>query len=636
MGTEKVILKRLLRHGFFPRELPPVFRTKKYCDAISRNLNVLKSQVEFRSHAARFDGITYQGKHRMFGVVHPINYAMLASHLEENWGEIDKHLQSSKRSAFTISFPDKVDVGGRAFKSAKFSNKEKMGDEIASSFPMYLDLDINRFYGSIYTHSLPWAILGKEEAQKRHGNQTLDGHWSSDLDRLLRACNNNQTIGVPIGPDTSRIVSEIILTRIDIELDVHLSEFCGEGYFHNIDDYRFGSMSLQSCDVIAAIFEREIRKFELRTRDDKKKISDSLTNENHIWIKELNLIRSLQGVEFLDALFAIIASRRVENPNANILGFCLSRYSKRIANFSTRVHALSHLQRLLFSVPWAVNWVAPLFIGLKRGEALSEAQVRLAGFGVEESHRKHDIVSLLWYLYIFLNFNQNLSQPLSEKCLELDSPFIDIMLAHMAEKNLLEDRGVGNHLSERYAGRSLSSSSWIYIYETERRAWQSASRVSHIKKSNGKGGKKADAGAFFVFAEKAGVEFYDPSAFDLDSFSWRLTAKDFDPSDDQRVRTALGLDENDADSERKLPSVTRKPLVDERKNASAKRTVTVPAPKRRKADGTVSKMKSSKKNFNPFSRFSQGGGAYQEWEDLDESEMELDRPDPYDDEFFSY
>jgi len=451
------------------------------------------------------------------------------------------HLRKANRSAFPIRFPGDPHTPGRSFTPTSFLNRERMADAISSSFPFTLNLDINRFYGSIYTHSLPWAILGKEEGQSRYRDGTLEKHWSSETDKLLRACNNNQTIGIPIGPDTSRIASEIVLARIDIELDKSLKSNIGDEYYHNIDDYKFGSMSIQECDSIKATFEREIRKFELRSREDKEVISDSITNENHAWVKELNLISSLKGKDFLDSLFSIISAHRELSPNANILGYSLSRYSKRISSYSTRDHAISHLQRLLFSVPWAVTFVAPLLIGLKRNEGLSSAQMRLIQYGIKDGLRKHDVISVLWYLYLYLRFDQTLGAALCEHCIDLDCSLVDLMLAHMDQKNLLNASDASSILSKRHAARDLSSPSWLYLYETERRGWTPKEYQKKIKRSKT---NKVDPGSFFVFAEKNGVEFYDPSAFGLDVLPGRVSSKDFEPSETEKIRKAFELDDS--------------------------------------------------------------------------------------------
>ena len=240
MANKDVIFQRLLERGFYPRELPPTFRTIKYGSLLASKPDYLKPQKDFSGETVFLDGATFQGNHRTFGVINPINYALLSEFLARNWPDVEKVMAISQFSAFKVVFPDNTVVGGRAFQRSSFSGKLKKQAYLSSSYPSVVHLDINRFYGSIYSHSIPWAVLGKPEALKQHKAKTLDTHWSAELDRLVRACNRNQTIGIPIGPDTSRVVSELVLSRIDHELKKNGSGLRKRQVFHNIDDYEIG------------------------------------------------------------------------------------------------------------------------------------------------------------------------------------------------------------------------------------------------------------------------------------------------------------------------------------------------------------------------------------------------------------
>ena len=81
-------------------------------------------------------------------------------------------------------------------------------------------LDISKCFDSIYTHSIGWAILGKE-TQKQSldaSNQTFSG-W---FDKVMRQMNGGETNGIIIGPEFSRIFAEIILQAIDRDLERNL------------------------------------------------------------------------------------------------------------------------------------------------------------------------------------------------------------------------------------------------------------------------------------------------------------------------------------------------------------------------------------------------------------------------------
>ena len=82
-------------------------------------------------------------------------------------------------------------------------------------------LDISKCFDSIYTHSIGWAILGKE--RQKLSLQVSRGTFSDRFDKLMRQMNGGETNGIIIGPEFSRIFAEIILQAIDRELEYNLA-----------------------------------------------------------------------------------------------------------------------------------------------------------------------------------------------------------------------------------------------------------------------------------------------------------------------------------------------------------------------------------------------------------------------------
>lgn len=81
-----------------------------------------------------------------------------------------------------------------------------------------LQSDINQFYPTIYTHSVPWALHTKalSKAALKSGKKKSSVVLLGDqLDTLLQRLNDGQTHGIPIGPDTSLVVAEILLAAAD-------------------------------------------------------------------------------------------------------------------------------------------------------------------------------------------------------------------------------------------------------------------------------------------------------------------------------------------------------------------------------------------------------------------------------------
>jgi hypothetical protein len=74
-----------------------------------------------------------------------------------------------------------------------------------------LQTDFARFFSSIYTHSIPWAIHGKawSKANRRAAST------GNDLDAAIRNGQDGQTVGIPVSSDVAHVVSEIIASAID-------------------------------------------------------------------------------------------------------------------------------------------------------------------------------------------------------------------------------------------------------------------------------------------------------------------------------------------------------------------------------------------------------------------------------------
>ena len=112
----------------------------------------------------------------------------------------------------------------RFFESYKYHRSEKKYDAM-------VQIDVSKCFDSIYTHSLPWAVLGKDQTKfsLEESKRTFGGHFDS----LMQDLNHKETNGIVIGPEFSRVFAEIILQSVDIDLITQLSE--GANLTHKVD-----------------------------------------------------------------------------------------------------------------------------------------------------------------------------------------------------------------------------------------------------------------------------------------------------------------------------------------------------------------------------------------------------------------
>ncbi len=157
----------------------------------------------------------------------------------------------------------------------KFINSQEFF-EFEKKYKYLLKLDISHCFDSIYTHSISWATKDKKTAKKYTQAKT----FGNLFDTLIRGVNDNETLGIIIGPEFSRIFAEIIFQKIDKtvykrikkdrEIFFNKSQLAVVGGSHPeydirryVDDYFIFSTSKDFLYHIRGIILEETRLFKL-------------------------------------------------------------------------------------------------------------------------------------------------------------------------------------------------------------------------------------------------------------------------------------------------------------------------------------------------------------------------------------
>ena len=83
---------------------------------------------------------------------------------------------------------------------------------LEKKFNTLLTLDVSKCFDSIYTHGLAWAVKDKQFTKEYSKISTT---FANEFDVAIRHGNHNETNGIPIGPEASRIFAEILFQEID-------------------------------------------------------------------------------------------------------------------------------------------------------------------------------------------------------------------------------------------------------------------------------------------------------------------------------------------------------------------------------------------------------------------------------------
>ena len=148
---------------------------------------------------------------------------------------------------------------------------------ILSLHPVILKADIANFFHTIYTHSIPWGVLGKQhvkdirEGKDKKAKSDLEKHWASLLDVAIQRGNSRETFGIPVGPDTSRIVAELLLAGVH-KYEPFAQMIDGHGAYRIVDDFFIGFEDETAARRCLDELRRALWEFNLHLNEDKTQI----------------------------------------------------------------------------------------------------------------------------------------------------------------------------------------------------------------------------------------------------------------------------------------------------------------------------------------------------------------------------
>lgn len=170
-----------------------------------------------------------------------------------------------------------------------------------NKYRYFLKLDIQNFFKSIYTHSIVWAIVGGKDIGKTLSRYEYSSTFASKTDKLLQRSNNNETNGILLGPELNRIISDLLLTTIDIDIQNklnHLKLRTDYDIYRFIDDYFIFASSKETIEDIEKAIKTSLENYNLTLNDAKKEVHETpyyigepAINDTIISIDILNLHR---------------------------------------------------------------------------------------------------------------------------------------------------------------------------------------------------------------------------------------------------------------------------------------------------------------------------------------------------------
>jgi len=468
--NEKIkFLELLMGKGYFPEELPPIF-TSENLSKISAEL--LKGSYECKkkenySKALLYTVPRYKNTRRNLMIPNPHHQFELSWVIVEHWDDLSEFY---KKSEISLTTPIIDKSGKRAITRKSSFNEITRQNIVKSTASKYLlKTDISRYYSTIYTHSIAWALHGKEDAKNKRYDKTLLGNI---IDTYIRNTKEQQTIGIPIGPDTSLVVSEILGTSIDEIIQKKIPNIKG---FRYIDDIYLFFKSLGEAEEAKYVLANVFNYFELEMNSEKTEIIESHNNIEPEWIAELRLHSFKENSESdIISYFGKVFKYADEYPKDKVIKYAIKRIKRLNVNKKSFKIYQSFLMKAILFDPTVFPDVIDILQNFKlmKGYTLENETIEESvNYLIELSAKYNNVYELLWGLWFLKLFDFEIFEENVKLIQQIDDPLVALMILYLEEVGFIKIDVDHEIWQSHMRSEDLYTDKWIMIYEAYVRNW---------------------------------------------------------------------------------------------------------------------------------------------------------------------
>ena len=277
---------------------------------------------------------------RPLQLINPFLYVSLAHEItrEHHWKNIIERfgVLSGNERIQCVSYPVESLTGqkDRAEQiSSWWENLEQRSISLALQYRYLVRTDISDCYGSIYTHSIAWALHGKDKAKKERQENGMIGNV---IDKRIQDMRGGQTNGIPQGAVLMDFVAEMVLGYVDLRLSERIDDEKIDGrkiedyrILRYRDDYRIFTNNPKEGEAILKLLTEELIDLGLRINSSKTLVTDEVIRES-IKPDKLFWVGQKQKEKNFQKQLLIIHDLAMQFPNSGSLTGALNDYLTRI------------------------------------------------------------------------------------------------------------------------------------------------------------------------------------------------------------------------------------------------------------------------------------------------------------------
>lgn len=495
----------LVKKGYLPEELTPAFNSDDLADV----LLIIIAQLDIYDPIDITPGDRNKGKitrsisysipksmtnRRVVSVVNPLSFIRLANTISTFWSSIkaitdQSEISLSKLTTSSTSF--------RAILAPSFDEVTRERILRSTGRRIALKIDVQRFYGSIYTHSIPWALNGKAIAKTKRKRYEIAGNA---IDEDVRKMMDGQTMGIPVGPDTSRIISELIASYIDIQLQRNIKDLKG---IRVVDDYLLYFKNRSELDIARATIVEALRGLELDLNSGKEKVFELPEQIESDWYNVLRdfKFRNEPDHQIKDIIAYFDKSFHFAGISADdsVLSYSISKISATIFTEKGWEILEAFLLQALLKDSRVLPFVTRLIIS--HGEEDYDLHYDLITDTLHEFMEHHFTLDnhheVSWTLWLMKQLNITLSKSLAEKLSTNNNSIVCLSVLDLHASGLIPEGLNKSGWSGILKKDNLYNEHWLIAYEAVIKGWLNPTK-DYIAED-----------PFFSFLRSNNVQFYD-------------------------------------------------------------------------------------------------------------------------------
>lgn len=513
-------LEDILEKGYFPKELPPAFTTKYFSDHFKSmsNFSGMRGNEKI-SNYSNFSVPKLNYFRTKVALVNPYNFLILAETIVANWSDIERNIYNG--STITTSLPKIND--------SHFNTEKTFSEYIESSLQDSLNKDtilisdISRFYSSIYTHSIPWAIHTKEVAKQDRTSNL----YGNKIDTAVRNCQDQQTNGIPIGPITSLIIAEILLCSIDKKL-LNDGVIFGKRY---IDDYMLFLENTSKAEDFFKKLQSLLLDYQLEINSGKTRIEKIPYDLEEEWISDISTFISasyrLEQKNFLTKLYSKVLNLVKKYPTKYVIKYVI----RIVEDIFIEQNNWDLFQTILLNLtklePSILPTTLSIILSYHDKYNFSLTKIRTFYYSLIEEHLvKGNHFEVTWSLWSLFELDQTVDNSLANKVMESQDWCSKLIILFLESENLISGELTYKNIEKaNITPADLYNEKWLYIYESYKKNWLDVNTGSHPIQQD----------TFFKRMLDNGIKFFDETKkvkrIDVDSLELNnLMTFEFDES----------------------------------------------------------------------------------------------------------